>query len=60
MRVTIKDVAKALKVDPQTVRVMLQLNILPFGAAYRKPNNHTYSYIIYPEKFYEYVGGATK
>lgn len=56
--------AKALKVDAQTVRLLLQNGLVNWGTAYRRtPKSTQYSYLIYPKKFYEetgyiYTGGA--
>lgn len=48
--------AKALKVDPQTVRLLLQNNVVSWGTAYKRGNSKQYSYLIYPKKFYEETG----
>ena len=48
--------AKALKMDRQTVRILLQNGLVPWGAAYRKPGSGKYSYMISPIKFYEATG----
>lgn len=56
--------AQALKVDCQTVRLLLQSGTVSWGIAYRRtPKSRQYSYLIYPKKFYEetgylYKGGA--
>lgn len=56
--------AKALKMDCQTVRLLLQSGAVDWGIAYhRTPKGRQYSYLIYPKKFYEetgylYKGGA--
>lgn len=43
--------AEALKMDPQSVRVMLQL-----GIAFKRPGSRRYSYLISPKSFYESTG----
>lgn len=49
--------AKALKVDAQTVRLLLQSEVVNWGCAYhRTPKSRQYSYLIYPKKFYEETG----
>lgn len=49
--------AKALHVDAQTVRLLLQNNLVTWGCAYRRtPKSKQYSYLIYPKKFYEETG----
>lgn len=58
MKITIKNVAESLRMDPQTVRLMLQRGLLPFGTAFKKPDNQYWSYVIFPEKFKEYCGGV--
>ena len=56
--------AKVLKVDAQTVRLLLQNGLVNSGTAYRRmPKSTQYSYLIYAKKFYEetgyiYTGGA--
>ena len=54
--VTVADVAKALNKSPQYIRVCLQKGLLPFGVACKMPHSNTYSYVICPAKFKEYVG----
>lgn len=48
--------AKALNVDCQTVRLLLQNNLVDWGIAYKRGNSKQYSYLIYPKKFYEVTG----
>lgn len=57
--------ASVLHVDAQTVRLLLQNGLVDWGMAYRRtPKSKTYSYLIYPKKFYEATGyiykGGTK
>lgn len=53
--------AKALKVDCQTVRLLLQGGKVNWGIAYhRTPKSRQYSYLIYPKKFYEETGFVYK
>ena len=47
---------KALNVDAQTVRLLLQNNLVDWGIAYKRPGSNQYSYIIYSKKFYEVTG----
>lgn len=49
----VEDVAKALGKSPQTIRICLQRGLFPFGTAVKMSGRWTY--IIYPEKFEEYV-----
>lgn len=49
--------SKALKVDCQTVRLLLQSGAVNWGIAYhRTPKSRQYSYLIYSRKFYEETG----
>lgn len=48
--------AKALQVDSQTVRVLLQNNLVSWGTAFRRPGSKHYSYLISPLKFYQETG----
>lgn len=54
---TVKEVADLLGKTQQTIRIGLQLGMLPFGTAYKtKPDNKSYTYVIYPEKVRQYIG----
>lgn len=53
--ITVEEVAKILRKNPQFVRIGLQQNRLPFGNAV-KTTSGRWSYVIYPEKFYETIG----
>lgn len=48
--------AKVLKMDNQTVRLLLQNNIVNWGIAFKKTGSRNYSYIIYAKQFYEATG----
>lgn len=48
--------AKVLKMDCQTVRLLLQNKMVDWGIAYKRPGSKQYSYIIYAKKFYELTG----
>lgn len=48
--------AKVLKMDNQTVRLLLQNNIVNWGVAFKNPGSHQFSYIIYAKQFYEATG----
>lgn len=43
--------AKVLKMDCQTLRLLLQNKMVDFGMAYKKPGSNRFSYIIYAEPF---------
>lgn len=48
--------AKVLKMDNQTVRLLLQNNIVNWGVAFKNPGSRQFSYIIYAKQFYEATG----
>ena len=48
--------AKVLKMDNQTVRLLLQNNIVNWGVEFKKPGSRLFSYIIYAKQFYEATG----
>lgn len=50
------DAAKSLGKSPQYIRVCLQKGLLPFGTACKMPHSNTWTYVIFPAKFKEYVG----
>ena len=45
--------AKVLKMDNQTVRLLLQNGLVNWGIAYKRPGSRQFSYIIYAKQFYE-------
>ena len=52
--------AQALKMDCQTVRLLLQSGAVNWGMAYKRGNSRQYSYLIYPKLFYEATGFVYK
>ncbi len=53
----ISEVAQALHMDQQTVRLMLQQGIVPWGCAYKRtPKSRQFSYLISPKRFFEETG----
>lgn len=52
----VSEVAKALHMDQQTVRLMLQQGVVPWGKAWKHPGSRHYSYLISPPGFYEATG----
>lgn len=56
-KMTPADVGKLFGVNAHTIRLGLQQGIFDFGVAFKKPGSTTYSYIIYPEKVREKIGG---
>lgn len=51
----VKDVAQRLGKGEQCIRVGLQRGLFPFGTALNVSGNR-FNYIIYPEKFKEFLG----
>ena len=54
----ISEVAQALQMDQQSVRVMIQQGIVSWGKAWRRTGSRHYSYLISPQGFYEATGVA--
>lgn len=52
----IADVAARLNKSQQFVRLCLQRGLFPFGTATKLPGSNRWNYVIFPEKFREYVG----
>ena len=48
--------AKALRMDCQTLRLLLQNGLVDFGIAFKRPGSKQYSYLIYAKQFYEATG----
>lgn len=48
--------AKVLRVDPQTVRLLLQNKLVPWGLAFKRSGSKKYSYLIFAKPFYEATG----
>ena len=48
--------ANVLKMDAQTVRLLLQNNLVDWGIAYKRPGSRQFSYLIYAKPFYEATG----
>lgn len=53
---SIAEVAKSLGMDQQSVRVMIQQGVVPWGKAWKRPGSRHYSYLISPPGFYEATG----
>ena len=55
---TVKEVAELLGKTQQTIRIGLQLGVLPFGTAYKtNPDNKSFTYVIFPEMVKTYITG---
>ncbi len=48
--------ARVLKMDNQTVRLLLQNGLVNWGIAYKRAGSRQFSYIIYAKQFYEATG----
>lgn len=61
-RITVAEAARALKMDCQTVRLLLQNGLVNWGIAFKNKNGKSkqYSYLIYPKLFYEATGYIAK
>lgn len=55
-RISIVTAAKVLKMDAQTVRLLLRQGEVPWGVAYKQPGSTQYSYLIYAEPFKQLTG----
>lgn len=55
-RISIVTAAKVLKMDAQTVRLLLRQGEVPWGVAYKRPGSNQYSYLIYAESFKKLTG----
>lgn len=54
--VSVAAAAAVLKLDSQTVRLLLQNKLVDWGCAYKRPGSKQYSYLIYAKPFYEMTG----
>lgn len=54
MKITTNDVARALGISTQAVRIFLQQGRFPFGAAAKAEGSSQWMYVIYPKKFHEF------
>lgn len=52
----VDQVAEALNKSPQTIRIGLQLEKYPFGAAYKRENSSRWTYTFWPPMVKQYVG----
>lgn len=39
--------AKVLKMDSQTVRLLIQQNLVPWGICFKRKGSHKFTYLIY-------------
>ena len=55
-RMSVREAAKLLGMDCQTVRVLLQNNLVSWGQAVKLPGSSHFTYLIYRKSFYEQTG----
>lgn len=55
-RISVSTAASVLKMDAQTVRLLLREDQVPWGTAFKRPGSTQYSYIIYAEPFKQLTG----
>lgn len=55
-RLSTTETAKALQMDPQTVRVLIQQGLVSWGKAVKMPGSSRYMYLISPQDFYQSTG----
>lgn len=55
-RISVSTAASVLKMDAQTVRLLLRQNQVPWGMAFKRPGSTQYSYLIYAEPFKQLTG----
>lgn len=57
-KITVADVARVLKKDPQIVREYIKAGLYPFAVACKLPKSTQWDYTIFPAKFAEYCGNG--
>ena len=55
-RISVSTAASVLKMDAQTVRLLLRQGGVPWGTAFKRPGSTQYSYLIYAEPFKRLTG----
>ena len=50
-RISVKDASKVLRMDCQTIRMLLRSGAVDWGLAFKRPGSRQYTYLIYSEKF---------
>lgn len=59
-KITIKEASKKLGIAQTTLREGLYLGKFPFGTGFYNEGSTIRTFVIYPEKFKEYVGGQNE
>ncbi|MBD5495434.1 MAG: hypothetical protein HDR12_14005 [Lachnospiraceae bacterium] len=55
-RIKVEDAAKFLCMDAQTVRLMIQNNLIPGAICFKRGNSKQYTYLIFAKPFIEATG----
>lgn len=55
-RISVQTAAKVLRMDCQTVRLLLRQGAVDWGTAFKRPGSNQYSYLIYAEPFRQLTG----
>lgn len=55
-RISVPTAAKVLKMDAQTVRLLLRQGGVSWGIAFKKPGSTQFNYLIYAEPFKRLTG----
>ena len=53
---SVAEVADAMGMDRQTIRILIQTEAVPWGRAVKKPGSSQFLYVISPKKLYEETG----
>ncbi len=53
---SIAEVSQALRMDKQTIRILIQSGFVSWGKAVKKPGSTHFLYLISPRRFYEETG----
>lgn len=54
--ITVQEAADWLGVEQQTIRIMLQQGIVPWGLAFKRPGSKQFAYLIYRKQFEDLTG----
>lgn len=55
-RISVATAAKVLKMDAQTVRLLLRQGEVQWGIAFKRPGSKQWTYIVYSEPFRQLTG----
>ena len=57
-RIKIEDAARFLRMDSQTLRLMIQNNLIPGATCFKRGTSRRYTYLILAKPFSEATGGV--